>query len=382
MKELFSSTWYRVAGLKPRLRSHIRVLRQSYRGEMAYILHDRVTCKFHQFNAKGYLLLGLMDGRRTVHDIWDIGLEKLGDQGPTQHDVMQLLSQLNAIDALVADQLPDTAELSQRSVAHGRRQWLQRFTNVLAWRIPLYDPHRLLARLLPVVRPLLSWWGALVWMTIVTVAVILALLHVDELTHDVLDEVLSPHNLVLLWLVFPILKLCHEFGHAAVAKAYGGEIHELGVMLLVFMPVPYVDASSAWALRSKWQRIMVGAAGMAVELFLAALAVVIWVSAEPGLVRMVAYNAMIIAGVTTVLFNANPLMRFDGYYMLMDFLERCPISKPGRRSISAISFSGMGWDIMRRPARRPLQRNGDGLWRMGYQARSIGSWWSPGFCSF
>src|SRR6476661_8353284 len=136
MKELFSPTWYRVAALKPRLRSHVRVLRQQYRGDMSYVLHDRVTCKFHQFTAKGYVLLGLMDGRRTVQAIWEAGLEKLGDQGPTQPDVMQLLSQLHAMDALVADQLPDTRELSQRSVEHGRRQWRQRLANVFGWRLP------------------------------------------------------------------------------------------------------------------------------------------------------------------------------------------------------------------------------------------------------
>jgi putative peptide zinc metalloprotease protein len=92
-------------------------------------------------------------------------------------------------------------------------------------------------------------------------------------------------------------------------------------MLLVFTPVPYVDASSSSAFRSKWQRMLVGAAGMLVELFLAALALFVWLSAEPWLVRALAYNTMIVAGISTLLFNANPLLRFDGYYILADFLE-------------------------------------------------------------
>ena len=81
-----------------------------------------------------------------------------------------------------------------------------------------------------------------------------------------------PENLLVLWIVFPFLKLAHEFGHAFAVKARGGEVHEMGVMIMVLTPVPYVDASSAWAFRSKWQRIMVGAAGMMVELFIASLA--------------------------------------------------------------------------------------------------------------
>ncbi len=132
---------------------------------------------------------------------------------------------------------------------------------------------------------------------------------------------LLPENLLLMWLVFPVLKLCHEFGHAFAVKARGGEVHEMGVMLLVLTPVPYVDASSAWAFRSKWQRFAVGGAGMMVELFIASIALFLWLAVEPGMFRALLYNIMLIAGISTVLFNANPLLRFDGYYMLMDWLE-------------------------------------------------------------
>jgi putative peptide zinc metalloprotease protein len=95
----------------------------------------------------------------------------------------------------------------------------------------------------------------------------------------------------------------------------------LGVMLLVFMPVPYVDASASAAFRSKWHRALVGGAGMLVETFIAALAVYVWLLSEPGTVRAIAYNTMIIAGLSTVLFNGNPLLRFDGYYILCDLIE-------------------------------------------------------------
>jgi len=118
-----------------------------------------------------------------------------------------------------------------------------------------------------------------------------------------------------------LVKFLHELGHAFAAKIWGGEVHEMGIMLLVFMPVPYVDASSAWGFRSKTQRMVVGAAGIIVEMFLAALALSVWLNVEPGAVRSVAYNVMMIGGVSTLLFNGNPLLRFDGYYIFADLVE-------------------------------------------------------------
>jgi putative peptide zinc metalloprotease protein len=133
--------------------------------------------------------------------------------------------------------------------------------------------------------------------------------------------VLEPQNLLILGLVFPLVKALHEFGHGAAVKAWGGEVHEMGIMLLVLMPVPYVDASSASAFPEKRRRLVVGAAGMMVELFVAAIALMLWLEMQPGVPRAVLFNVMLIAGVSTVLFNANPLLRFDGYYILADLLE-------------------------------------------------------------
>ena len=138
-------------------------------------------------------------------------------------------------------------------------------------------------------------------------------MHWTDLSQDFFDQALAPQNILLLWLLFPVLKIAHELGHGLVTKAFGGEVHELGVMIMVFTPVPYVEASAAWAFRSKWQRILVGAAGMMVELVLASIALAIWLHTEPGRAHLLAYNTILIAGASTVLFNANPLLRFDGY---------------------------------------------------------------------
>ena len=167
----------------------------------------------------------------------------------------------------------------------------------------------------------MGWVGVAAWLAVVLPAIFLIGVHWSELTGGFLDRALTAQNLVLIWLIFPVIKVLHEFGHGIATRYFGGEVHDMGVMFLVFTPVPYVDASSASAFSEKRQRALVAGAGMIVEVFVAALAFYFWLAVEPGVARSVAYNAILIAGVTTLTFNANPLLRFDGYYILSDLVE-------------------------------------------------------------
>ncbi len=320
-ESLFSGAWYRVADLKPRIRSHAKIHRHQYRGETWYVLQDLASGRVHRFSPASYLVLGLMDGCRTIQQIWDTALAGLGDDAPTQDEMIQLLGQLHSADILQCDVAPDIAELFQRHERQRRSKLIGQLLSPLWWRFPLLDPERLLGRLLPWARPFFGIGGAFLWASVVGVALVLVGVYWADLTSNFLDRVLSARNLLVLWLLLPALKALHEVGHGLATKAFGGEVHDMGVMLLVVSPLPYVDASSASAFPSKWQRIVVGAAGMLVELFLAALALFVWLAAEPGVLRTVAYNTILVAGISTVLFNANPLLRYDGYYMLSDFLE-------------------------------------------------------------
>ncbi len=128
-------------------------------------------------------------------------------------------------------------------------------------------------------------------------------------------------NLVLLYLGLIFIKTVHEFGHAIFCRKYGGEVHVMGVMLMIFTPMPYVDATSSWSFRERYKRVLVGAAGMIVELFVAALATFVWAKTAPGTLHSLAYNMMFVASVSTLIFNINPLLRFDGYYILSDLIE-------------------------------------------------------------
>jgi putative peptide zinc metalloprotease protein len=149
---------------------------------------------------------------------------------------------------------------------------------------------------------------------------------------------------------------------------FGGEVHEMGVMLLVLSPVPYVEASASSAFANKWQRAVVGAAGMIVELALAAIAVYIWVSVEPGAVRTLAYNTILIAGISTVIFNANPLLRFDGYYILADVLE---IPNLRQRANTYLSYLGERYLFGRDDAPAPHATAGERAWFITYAVASF-----------
>ncbi len=328
---LYSPTWYRVAELKPRLRGHVQIHRHHYRGELWYVLQDHLSGKFHRFTPAAYQVIGWMDGTRTVQQIWDMACRRLGADAPTQEEIIRLLSQLHAADALQADVIPDTLELLKRYEKQRYAKWKQNLRSPLFMRFSLLDPERLLSRSAWLVRPAFSWAGFIVWLVVVGSGLFLAGVHWSELTSDITDRILSPGNLAVMWLTFPFLKAFHEFSHAFAVKIRGGEVHEMGIMLLVFTPIPYVDASAASGFRQKRDRILVGAAGLMVEIFIAALALFAWIQMEPGAARSLVYNVIFIAGVSSLFFNGNPLLRYDAYYVLADFLEMPNLGSRGTR---------------------------------------------------
>lgn len=320
-KSYFSSSWYRVENLRLRLRDHARLHRTLYRNQVWYVLQDRTSGRFHRFTPETYLVISLMDGRHSVQQIWDIACEQLHDKVLTQDEVIRLLAQLHQADVLSGDVPPDIEELAERGKKQRTRRVMMSFLNPLAQRFGILDPNEFLDATNYLVRPFFSWFGALLFIAIVCYAGIQAGMNWAALTSDVADRVLATENLFLLLAAYPLIKALHELGHAYAVKRWGGDVHEIGIMMLVFMPVPYVDASDSLAFPGKWQRALVAAAGILVEVLLAALAVIVWVNAEPGLVRAFAFNVILIGGVSTVLFNGNPLLKFDGYYVLSDLLE-------------------------------------------------------------
>ena len=348
--------------MKPKLRSHVRVHRHRYRDASWYVVQDNASGRTHRFTPAVYLFVGLMDGQRTVDDIWNQTVQQLRDNAPTQVEVINLLAQLNAADLLQTDIAPNAAEMIERFTKYSAGKRQGSFGNPLAIRLPLWDPDRFLDKTLPVVRHAFTRLGAVIWCLTVLSALVLVGLHWEELSENIADRILAAEGLLLTAMIFPVLKFFHELGHAYATKVAGGEVHEIGIMILVFAPVPYVDASASISFRSKWHRALVGMAGMLIELFIAALAMSAWTLLEPGLVRSICYQTMLIAGVSTVIFNINPLLRFDGYYILSDLLE---IPNLGSRSNRIWSWLGERY-IFGLQQSPPAATAGEKVWLLIY----------------
>lgn len=317
----FSPSWHRVQNLKPSLRAHTSISRHRYRGETWHVVHDRSSNAYHRFRPAAYTIIGHLDGTKTLDQIWRLATKTLGTESPTQEETISLLAQLHASDLLRSGVPPDTVDMLERRRRFDQSRFRGKLLNPFSIRVHLLDPERFLARSAPYLARLLSRWAGIAWLLVVGVAGIQVVLHWPELTSDIISRVSTPSNIALLFIIVPLLKLLHEMGHAYAAHLLGAEVHDMGIMFLVFYPVPYVDASGSWSFPEKHKRAFVAAAGMIVELLIASVAFFLWMSSEPGTVKTISFNVVIAAGLTTLLFNANPLLRFDGYYILSDLIE-------------------------------------------------------------
>lgn len=315
----FSESWYRIANQKVSLRQGVNARRQMFRGQRWIILENAFNNQFFRLRPEAWAFIGRLRPDRTVEEVWKECIQKFPDEAPGQEAVIQLLGQLYQANLLLYDQAADTSKLFERFEKTRQRETRARLLNIMFARFPIFDPDALLNVARPYIQWLFSPLGALLWLAVVGTAVNLALEHVDELKVQG-QSVLAPGNLPLLYLGLILIKTIHEFGHAACCKRFGGEVHVMGVMLMIFTPIPYMDASAAWGFRERWQRVLVGGAGMIVELFVAALATFVWANTGPGTAHNLAYNMMLVASVSTLVFNLNPLLRYDGYYMLADLL--------------------------------------------------------------
>ncbi|HVS70410.1 MAG TPA: hypothetical protein VHQ47_04060 [Phycisphaerae bacterium] len=377
----FHESWYRVAELHPRLRSTVQISRQHFRSQPWHVVQDHTNNAFFRLAEPAYRFIGLLDGKRSVADAWKLVNEQLGDEAPTQGEVIQLLGQLYTANLLQAEVPADTHTLFLRYKKRRSREVSSYLMNIMFARVPLVDPDAFLEKWLPLLGWIFSPIGFIVWALLIGGGCY-AISEVPNWPTRILDSaggILNADNLILLYIAFACIKACHEMGHAISCKKFGrqsgtgGEVHTIGIMFLIFTPVPYVDASSSWALTNKWHRAIVGAAGMWVELAIASVAAMVWANTSGdngqwGWMHAFAYNVMFVAGFSTILFNANPLLRYDGYYMLSDVLE---IPNLGQRAKEYIFYlvKKYVWNV--RFARNPAYSASEQVWLFWYAIASF-----------
>lgn len=351
-----------IEGARVRLRSHVHISEQNYRGDRWFVVSDRMNTTHFRCAPDARFFLSLLDGNRTVGEALAISRDTI-DPAPTAAEVVRLLAHLRNADMLQGDFEVSADEYRDRRLGFVQKRWTTRLTRPLAIQLPLLDPHSVLEALLPIGRLLFSRQVFAVWGILILLAVGTALSNADELVEHFSSRFLDPTNLFLLWLIYPVIKLFHEFGHGLATRVYGGEVHELGIILLVLVPVPYVDASASSEFVNKTHRMIVAAAGILVEMFLAAIALFLWAATDSGMIHDLAFDIALIGGISTVLFNGNPLVKFDGYYVLSDLIE---IPSLATRSARYIGYLVKSHVFRLQNVQSPVTSPGEKGWFIAY----------------
>ncbi|MGK0239408.1 MAG: putative peptide zinc metalloprotease protein [Candidatus Pelagisphaera sp.] len=363
----YSESWFRIAQQRVCLRAHVTVRRQFFRGERWYVLQDNFNNQFFRVRPEAYDFLVRLHTERTVDSVWNECFHIDPDSAPGQEEVLRLLAQLYGANLLHSSLAPDSVRLFERYTKRKQRERKAFFRSIMFARIPLFDPDNFLKRAMPVAKALFSWFGFIVLLVVIGAAGKVVIDNFGELKNQA-EGVLAPSNLLFLYVGLIIIKSVHEFGHAFACRRFGGEVHTMGVMFLLFTPIPYMDATASWSFRSRWQRALVGAAGMIVEMFVASIAAFVWVNTGPGTLHSLAYNMMFVASVSTVLFNANPLLRFDGYYILSDLLD---IPNLHQRSSGLIKHGIEYYAFGYKKSTSPARSRKEGVWLAVF---AVASW--------
>lgn len=309
----------KMASICVSVRRDLYISRKLFRGKVSYVVQDPVTFQHYRMSPQEYsVLMGIRNDQPLGQVLGSLQADgHLRDQdGENFYRFVIALHQMNFLKLPLADD----GALYERYVAKKKARFKQKLFGILFLQIPVINPDALLERTIRYVKPLFTKWAFLVWAGVMLAAGTTLFRHASALAEPV-SGLLSPANLGWLWVALFGLKVVHEFGHAYACKLFGGHVPEMGLFFIVFTPAAYVDATASWNFDSKWQRILVSLAGMYVESFVAAIALFVWVSTPPGFVHAMAYNTFFLAGLMTVLFNANPLMRYDGYYVMSDLVE-------------------------------------------------------------
>ncbi len=317
---LLSPHWYRIAYLRPRLKRGVRMARQRVRGHTWHVLSDAISGRHHRFDDQAYALVAACDGEATIDDIWARRVDALGDEAPTQAQAIEVFAMAFAANLLDGDVAAD-ARATLRAERRRRVQRRRTALNPMSFKLPLWNPSRLLQAQMHRVAWLFHPASLLAIAALMLAGLVMMAWNATELSRHAATHLGQGRVLILLWIVYPLIKLVHELAHAFAVKHYGGDVQEMGVSMLMLTPVPYVDASAAVAFERKRERMIVGAAGIAAEGLIASAALVVWLLVEPGFVRDLALAVSVVAGVSTLAVNGNPLLKFDGYHVFCDALE-------------------------------------------------------------
>ncbi|MEQ8791747.1 MAG: HlyD family efflux transporter periplasmic adaptor subunit [Pirellulaceae bacterium] len=324
------------------MRRDLGVYPLRFSGRNYWGVKDPVALRYYQLRDEEYYILRQLDGRTSLEEIQQ-RFEK--QFAPLRLDVRQLQRFLGTLhrQGLIVSLAPEQGEqLIERRGRERRRQYAQAAASILAIRFRGIDPEPFLVWLYPKVGWFFSRGAAVCVLLLALAAMTLAAVQFETLQSRLPDfhAFFNAQNALWLMVALGLAKVLHELGHALACKRFGGECHELGVMLLVFTPCLYCNVTDSWMMPNKWHRAAIAAAGMYVEVALASVCTFLWWFSEPGLFNSMCLNVMFVSSVSTLLFNGNPLLRYDGYYILSDLLETPNLQQ---RSSSVVKSALSQW---------------------------------------
>lgn len=307
-------------------------------GDAGWTLKDPLSLTYFRLREAEYAVFSRLDGRKTYGDV----LEALRRSFPAETWSLENLKAF--IGSLVQSGLLTSLLPGQGRVMSLRHEQARRrgrwglLTNLLAFRWRGIDPEPLLRGVAPWTRWLFRPVTIAAGSSLIALAMLLVTLRWDTLVQRLPEAttLFGVRNLVSLTLIFVGIKLLHELGHVLTCRHFGGECHELGIQVLLFVPLFYGDVTDAWMVSRRWPRIAISAAGIFVELVLAAIATLLWWWSVPGLLNSMFLNVMLVCSVNTLLFNGNPLLRYDGYYVLADWLHLPNLASQARQTVMSL----------------------------------------------
>lgn len=306
-----------------RARADLVVRAAGYEGQPYWLVKDPLALEYHRLHPAQYAILNLLDGTRSLEQVQAAYLRQFPTQRISLPELQSLLAGFHEQGLAVSDRPGQAEVLLERAHQSRSRRIRQTLSNLLYIKLPGWDPERTLARLYPLMKWLFGPAGVCMGLSLVGVTWIVLAVHIDDFDRELpaVAQFFGWPNLAWLWLTLGVAKVLHELGHGLACRRMGGECHEIGMAFLMFSPCLYCDVSDSWMLPQKWRRIAVAAAGMYVELLISAVAIFVWRCTQPGLVHFLALQTFLVTTFTTVMLNANPLLQFDGYYILGDLLE-------------------------------------------------------------
>jgi putative peptide zinc metalloprotease protein len=307
-----------------KVRPDLQHVEQRYEGKRFHVVKDPVCLRYYRFNQQEYFVFSLFDGGHSMEDVRTRFEDEFKPHRLEFQDLEAFARQLVTAGLVQHEQAGTGKHLFQRRAKQRRMQKFAALSNILYYKIPVFDPDRLLTWMYKWLWWIFTWPFFFASIGLMLAALFQVTVHFQTFYDKMpaYQEFFAYKTVLYMWLSLGVVKVIHEFGHGLSCKAFKGECHEMGVLLMCFSPALYANVTDAWTVADKWKRIVISFAGIYVELVIAAIATFVWwYTPHLPVVNNVAMCLMVLCSVSTVVFNANPLMRFDGYYMLADWLE-------------------------------------------------------------